>query len=246
MRNLVNADVNICMYREFGRGLCEVLGKPYLQAPIGVESTTKFLRTLGELTGLDPEPFIETGKAFDDQAGLGPLAIRHAGFLRHGKLRHRRERDLCARRPQLPRNRSRPALRLRGRTGRRAQDRQRRGPRHGQRKASADPDGVDQREDVPCRDGRGPWAEAGLHSGKLPRRRDPARTGTPFMGYAGATYILLQEVCNGLFDALFHILPLGSDMDSVARQRQRRCAGISHGTRTRRLCSTASWPNTRF
>jgi chlorophyllide a reductase subunit Z len=203
---LADAGANVVMYDEYGKSLARELGLPAFSAPIGLEPTTAFLRGLGRALGLEAEAdaFIRREKkttlaawqdiwrsTHSDFFANAPIAIVAPPTYKNG-LEYYLGEELGL-----------PIAYAAYRTGPESAPNE--AVRQALRELSPSPmivfGSINERMIV---------AQERLPSlflqcsfpGAVVRRA----TGTPFVGYAGAVW-LLQCVCEALFDVLFANLP---------------------------------------
>jgi 3,8-divinyl chlorophyllide a/chlorophyllide a reductase subunit Z len=205
---LADAALNIVMYREFGTQLAEALGRPYRYAPFGVFGTTEFLREVAVLLELDPlqvEAFIAAEKKTTLQPvwdlWRGPQSDWFAAV----------DCAIVAARSYVDGLQSFLAgelgMQVRWVSGRpRRQD---------------EPDNIEIRKRLHA---GAPAFVFGSINEKIYLSEANARathfipstfpgpvvrrtTGTPYMGYAGAAY-LMQELVNRFYETVFNYLPV--------------------------------------
>lgn len=205
---LADAAVNVVMYREFGEGLARELGRPYLFAPFGVMGVTAFLRDLGRLLGIPAEQveaFIQTEKRTTLQPvwdlWRGPqsdwFAVVDCAIVAGRSYVEGLSQFLGG---EL-------GLKVVWSSGRPRRD--------------DEPDNIEIRKRLHARapafvfgsinekiylaeaNARASFFIPAVFPGPVVRRT----TGTPFMGYAGAAY-LIQELVNRFYDSVFNFLPV--------------------------------------
>ncbi len=204
--SLADADATVVMYREFGGSLAREVGLPTFYAPFGLEETTAFLESLGAALGLAAraDDFIREEKrttllawsdiwrsTHSDFFANSPIAIVAPPSYKDGLERY------------LGGELGLPITYSAYRTGPQA------APsgvvRAALRDASPSPmmifGSINERmiiaqEKLPSR----------FYQASFPGAVVRRATGTPFVGYAGAVW-LLQTVCEILFDTLFANLP---------------------------------------
>ncbi len=205
--NLAAAAINIVLYKEFGAGLARELGGQVLFAPYGMHETTAFIRELGQLCGTEAqaEAFIANEKKTTLRAvwdlwrgpqgdwfgttDVGIVAGRsHAeGLARFLGDELGMKLAFVASRPLRPGDMDNEHIRQQIHA-----------------KAPAFVFGsINERIYL---------AEAGakyttFFSAAFPGPSVRRSVGTPMLGYRGAVYII-QEIVNGLYNALLNFLPV--------------------------------------
>jgi chlorophyllide a reductase subunit Z len=212
---LADAAVNVVLYREFGEGLAQDLGRPYLFAPFGIRGTTAFVQQLGDLLGTraQADAFIEQekqstlrvvwdmwkGPQSDWFAFVDYAAVASRTYVEGLRAFLRDELGMkevwAASRPRAAEDMDNIAIRK----------------RLHERAPAFVFGSINEKIYLAEANSRATFYMPAAFPGPVVRRT----FGTPFVGYAGAAY-LMQELVNRFYETVFNFLPVET-LDSAER-----------------------------